>query len=305
MLLVTGAAGYVGAALVAELVQRGMPVRAGMRDPRRPAALPASVQRVHADLDDEESLRAAVRGCDGIFHVAAVIRNSAAETAEENVAGTARLLRAATEAGVRRLVFTSTTAAIIDSTGWVSEQAVAPTALPDAYARSKRDAEGLVLAAAADGLEAVIVSPVSIYGPSPAGPLSYNTLLAAVARGEVREVVDAPVGWVLAEDVAAGHVLAFERGIPGSRYALCGEVASFPRVLNGYAELVGSEHRVTGLPPGSVLAADAPLFAYRSQVYGMLPPVRVDDTQARALGFTARGLDEGLRLTASWLAGQA
>src|SRR5258706_604420 len=83
----------------------------------------------------------------------------------------------------------------------------------------------------------------------PAGRLSYNTLLAAVARGEGREVVDTPVGWVLAQAVAAGHVLAFERGVPGSRYALCGEVASFPRVLNGYAELVGSEHRVTGLPP--------------------------------------------------------
>jgi dihydroflavonol-4-reductase len=234
--------------------------------------------------------------------VAATIRDSAAETARANVEGTARVLRAAADAGVRRLVYTSTTAAIIDSTGHVSERATTPTALPDAYARSKWDAEGLVLAAAADGLEAVIVNPVSIYGPSPAGPLSYNTLLAAVARGEVREIIDTPVGWVLAQDVAAGHVLAFEHGATGTRYALCGEVASFPHVLNSYAELVGSEHRVTGLPPGSVLAADAPLFAYRSQVYGMLAPVRVDDTQARALGFAARGLDEGLRLTASWLA---
>jgi dihydroflavonol-4-reductase len=302
VLLVTGAAGYVGTALVAELVRQGAPVRAGVRDPRRPAALPESVPRVLADLDDEASLRAAVQGCDGVFHVAAVIRNSPAETAQANVEGTARLLRAAVGAGVRRLVYTSTTAAIIDSTGQVSERTSAGTALADPYARSKAAAEQLVLAAAGDGLETVIVNPVSIYGPSPAGPLSYNTLLAAAASGELREVVDTPVGWVLAQDVAAGHVLAFERGAVGSRYALCGEVASFPHVLNSYAELVGSDRRVTGLPPGSVLGPDAPLFARRSEVYGKLGPVRVDDTQARALGFTGRGLDEGLRLTASWLA---
>jgi dihydroflavonol-4-reductase len=301
MLLVTGAAGYVGSALVAELVRHGLPVRAGVRDPLRPAALPESVPRVRADLDDEASLRAAVQGCTGVFHVAAVIRPSVAETARANVEGTARLLRAATAAGVRRLVYTSTTAAIIDSTGQVSERTSAGTALADPYAQSKAVAEGLVLAAAADGLEAVVVNPVSIYGPSPAGPLSYNTLLRGAARGEVTEIVDTPVGWVLAADVAAGHLLAFERGEPGLRYALCGEVASYPHVLNSYAELVGSPHRVAGLPPGSTLRPDAPPFAHRSAIYGQLPPAKVDDSQARALGFRARGLAEGLQLTASWL----
>ncbi|MEN3356170.1 MAG: dihydroflavonol-4-reductase [Mycobacteriales bacterium] len=300
MLLVTGAAGYVGAALVAELVRRGLPVRAAVRDLSRVSMLPGTVQRVRADLDDEASLRAAVAGCDGVFHVAAVLRPSPVDTARGNVDGTARLLRAAADAGVTRFVYTSSTAAIIDATGLVNER-VTETALPDPYATSKAAAERLVLAAAADGMPAVIVNPTCVYGPSPAGPLSYNTLLLAAARGEVSEVVDTPVGWVLAEDVAAAHVLAYERGVTGAKYALCGEVASYPRVLNTYAELAGSPYRVAGLPPGSTLGPDPQPYAYRSEVYGKLPPVRVDDSQARALGFTPRPLADGLRHTATWL----
>jgi dihydroflavonol-4-reductase len=303
VLLVTGAAGFVGTAVVAELVRQGLPVRAGVRDPGRPAALPDSVPRVRVELDDEESLRAAVTGCDGVFHVAAVLRPSPVDTARANVDGTARLLRAAADAGVRRFVYTSTTAAIIDAAGQVSETAT-ETALPDPYATSKAAAERLVLAAAEAGLPAVIVNPVCVYGPSPAGPRSYNALLAAVASGEVREVVDTPVGWVLAEDVAAGHLLAYEQGVSGTKYALCGEVAPFPQVLNTYAELAGSPHRVVGLPPGSTLGPDPQPYAYRSEVYGKLPPVRVDDRQARTLGFTPRDLADGLRRTADWLPGQ-
>lgn len=109
---------------------------------------------------------------------------------------------------------------------------------------------------------------------------------------------------VLAQQAAAGYSSgpAFERGEAGRRYLLCGEVASFGRVLDTYAELVGSAHRVRALPPGANLDDDAPPFARRCEVHGKLGPVRTDDAQARALGFTPRGLDEGPRLTADWLA---
>jgi dihydroflavonol-4-reductase len=83
---------------------------------------------------------------------------------------------------------------------------------------------------------------------------------------------------------------------------LCGEVAGFGSVLHRFAELTGSHHRVTVLPPGTTLGDDAPLFARRSEVYGKLGPVHIDDAQARALGFAPRGVDEGLSLTAAWLA---
>ena len=114
-------------------------------------------------------------------------------------------------------------------------------------------------------------------------------------------MVDSPVGWVLAEDVARGHLLAYERGEAGKRYALCGEVAQFSTVLDRVCALWGSPHRARTLPPGTTLPPDAPVIAQRSAVYSRLGPMRVDDAQARAIGFTGRTLDEGLPLTVSWL----
>ncbi len=166
-----------------------------------------------------------------------------------------------------------------------------------------------MFAAVREGLDARIVNAVNAYGPSPAGPASYNRLFLAVVRGEVPVIVDARVGWVLAEDVAHGHLLAYERGAAGRRYVLCGEVATFSTVLNRVAELRGSPH------PRRVLSAErrvvagcsaAHPFTHRSSLiaqhsYGRLGPVRVDDAQARAIGFQGRGLAEGLPRTVDWL----
>lgn len=299
MLMVTGGTGYLGSALVGRLVDRGYEVRVVLRDPARAdGVLPPGVERVVADLDDAQSVRRAARGCDGVLHVAGSVGHSPDETRRVNVEGTRTVLAAAVAEGVRRFVHTSTSAAVMDASGLVAEHPVAPPALTDAYSTSKAAAERWVLAA--EGIEAVVVNPVNVYGPSPRGPLSYNALLLAAARGEVEEIVDAPVGWLLADDAVTGHLLALERGEPGRRYVLCGEVAPFGRVLHTFAGLVGG-HRVRTLPPGSSLGADAGTFARRSEVYGGFPPVRVDDAQARALGFTPRGVDEGLVATAAWI----
>ena len=302
MLLVTGATGYLGSALVRLLTEAGRPVRAAIRSEARAWVLPEQVERVFADLGDEQSLVEAMRGCEGVFHLAASLGPSPEDTRRSNVDGTARVLAAAARAGVRRVVYTSSSAAIVAASGLVSEQAPNETALVDPYSTSKAEAEGLVFAAVAEGLDVCIVNPVNVYGPSPYGPGSYNGLFLAAARGEVTEIVDAPVGWVLADDVARAHLLAFEKGEAGRRYVLCGEVARFGTVLDRFAELMGSKHRVTALPPGTTLPDDAPLFARRSEVYGKLGAVHVDDAQARALGFAPRGVDEGLTLTAAWLA---
>jgi dihydroflavonol-4-reductase len=319
MLLVTGATGYVGAALVALLRERGLAVRAAVRTPERARLLPPGVSWAVAELTDPAAMRRAAEGCEGVFHLAASVGRSAEETRRLNVVGTTTVLAAARAAGVRRFVHTSSGAAIVDSTGLVSEHATGSTALVDPYSTSKAEPERLVLAAngigagtsagngagngAGDALETVVLNPASIYGPSPAGPSSYNALFAAAARGEVAEVVDATVGWVLAEDVALGHLLAYRHGRGGQRYVLCGEIAGFGAVLHRYAELVGSPHRVRALPPGSSLGPDASTFASRSEVYGKLGPVRVDDTGARALGFEPTGLAAGLARTAAWMSG--
>lgn len=309
MLMVTGGTGYLGSALVHLLVERGYAVRAVVRDPARAAALlPAAVEPVAADLGAGAggssaavgALTEAARGCDGILHVAGTVGGSLDELRATNVEGTRRVLAAAVAAGVPRFVYTSSSAAVMDATGLLAEEPQGPPALTDPYSVSKAEAEVLVLAAARAGLDACVVNPTSVYGPSPRGPESYNGLLLAAARGEIDRVVDAPIGWVLAEDAALGHVLAYEKGEPGRRYVLCGEVASFGRVLRTFARLVGGAE-VDALPPGSTLGEDASTFARRSEVYGAFPPVRVDDRGARGLGFTPRGVDEGLALTADWL----
>jgi dihydroflavonol-4-reductase len=301
VLLVTGATGYLGSVLVDLAVRRGHDVRALVRDPRKAQALlPAGVDVVVGDLADPASLARATRGCSGVLHVAGTVGGSAEETRRANVDGTAAVLAAARAAGVARVVCTGSGAAVIDADGLVSERPAGPPALRDAYSLAKAEAEELVLAAAADGMDAVVVEPVSIYGPSPAGPLSYNGLFLAAARGAVRAVVDAQVGWVLAEDAAAGHLLALEHGEPGRRYVLCGEVASFGRVLHTFADLVGGQRTPT-LPPGSSLGPEADTYARRSEVYGRFPPMRIDDSGARALGFAPTGVDEGVARTAAWL----
>ena len=130
MLLVTGATGYLGAALVDLLVRRGLPVRVTVRSPERASVLPDAVERVAADLADEEALARAMAGCEGVFHLAASVGHSLHETREANVEGTRRVLRAATRTGVRRVVYTSSSAAIIAADGLVSERAENRTALP-------------------------------------------------------------------------------------------------------------------------------------------------------------------------------
>lgn len=301
MLLVTGATGFLGSAVVDLAVRRGADVRVAVRDAARARALlPPAVDVVVAELADTDGLTRAARGCTGVLHLAGSVGHSAQETRRVNVDGTRSVLAAAVAAGVGRFVHTSSSAAVIDAHGLVAEEPHGPPALTDAYSTSKAEAEQLVLAAAVDGLGAMIVNPVNVYGPSPLGPLGYNGLFLAAARGEVAAVVDATVGWVLARDAALGHLLVLETGEPGRRYVLCGATATFGRVLHGFADLVGGT-RVPVLAPGASLGDDAGTFARRSEVYGRFPPVRVDDRGARALGFAPSGIDEGLRITTDWI----
>ncbi|MFR9806360.1 NAD-dependent epimerase/dehydratase family protein [Pseudonocardia sp. RS010] len=300
MLLVTGATGFLGSTLVALSARRDRPVRALVRDAARAAAvLPEGVPTALGRLDDAGSLEAALNDVDGVLHLAGLVGGAPEAIRAANVDGTRALLAAMRRAGVRRLVHVSSSAAVMDASGLVGERSPGPPVLTDPYSRAKAEADALVLDA--EGIDASIAVPVSIYGPSPAGPQSYNGLLRSLTRGEITEVVDAPIGWVLAEDCAEGVLLALDRGEPGRRYVLCGEVAPFGRVLNRAAELLDTPHRVRALPPGSELGPDASTFARRSEIYGRFPPVHVDDAGARALGFAPRGIEDGLALTCAWL----
>lgn len=302
MLFVTGATGYLGSALVELLVREGHAVRALVRTPAKAAVLPAGVEQFAGDISDEDRLAEGMRGCEGVFHFAAAMGASWEASREGNPGGTGRVLRAARRAGVRRVVYTSSSAAIIRPDGLVSEGNPNETGLVDQYSVTKKEAETVVFDAVREGQDANIVNVVNAYGPSPAGPLSYNQLFLAAAAGKVPVVVDARVAWVLAGDVARAHLLAFEKGEPGKRYIASGEVATFPRVLRLFNELWGASPEIEVLPPGSDIPRDRLWgHAIRSEAYGKLGPMRIDDANARALGFAPRGLEEGMRITVDWL----
>ncbi|MCF7551461.1 NAD-dependent epimerase/dehydratase family protein [Pseudonocardia sp. WMMC193] len=297
MLLLTGGTGYLGSALVAQA--QGRDLRVLVRDPAKAAAvLPAGVEAVVGRLDDPGSLDAALAGCSAVVHLAGLVGGTEAQIRAANVDGTRALLAAMGRAGIRRLVHCSSGAAVMDPTGLVSETPTGPQALTDPYSRAKAEADELVLAA---DVEASFLLPGSIYGPSPAGPHSYNGLLLAAARGELDAVVDAPIGWTLAADTARAALRVLDAGAAGTRYVLYGEVAPFGQVVNRACALLGSPHRVRTLPPGSDLGPDAPTFARRSEVYGRFPTVHVEDANTRGLGIELRGVADGLRLTCDWL----
>ena len=299
MLMITGAAGYLGSVVVARALAAGHGVRAVVRDANRATAvLPHGVELAVADLRDAAALRRAARGCSAVLHIAGTVGGDPRVIRQTNIDGTRAVLTAAVAAGVPRLVHTSTSAAVMDATGLIAEAPAGSPALTDPYSASKAAAEALVRAA--EGIETTIVRPVAVYGPSPRGPESYNGLIVAAARGAVGAVVDAAVGWVLAEDAAEGHLLALEHGEPGAAYVLCGEVATFGRMLDAVAARTGAP-RVATLPPGAALGPDAGTFARRSEVYGRFPTVRVDDRGARAIGFAPRGVEEGVAVTVDWL----
>jgi dihydroflavonol-4-reductase len=225
--LVTGGTGFIGANVIRALLRRGADIRALVRrgsDQRNLAGL--DLELAYGDLRDPPSLAAALKGCDTVYHVAAVYAlwtPNRQELYASNVAGTTNLLDAALASGVQKLVYTSSVATIglpKDGSSGTEETPLQPAELVADYKRSKYLAEREVLAYAQRGLPVVIVNPSFPVGswdikPTPSGQLIVNFL-----RGKIPAYVETGLNVVDVEDVAIGHLLAAERGRPGERYIL-------------------------------------------------------------------------------------
>ena len=258
--LVTGATGFVGAAVARALLAAGWRVRVLVRagaDRGNLRHLAADI--VEGDLADVSSLERALDGCTGLFHVAADYRLGARDPEplyRTNVDGTRNILSAARKAGVPRIVYTSSVATIgIPLDGSPGEERT-PAALSDMighYKRSKYLAEEVARDAARTGLPVIIVNPSTPVGPGDIKPTPTGQLVLDAARGRMPAYVDTGLNVVHVDDVAAGHLLAFERGTAGERYILGGEDMTLQTILQLIAGLTGRKPPRIRLPYAAVL----------------------------------------------------
>ena len=231
LVLVTGGSGFLGSAVVRALIARGSRVRAIVRSSSPPDNLAGlGCEIVTGDLTDRQSLAAALRGVRSLFHVAADYRFWARDPSvilRVNVEGTRSLMAEALSAGVERIVYTSSVAAlkVAGALGPVDETALLPSdEAIGAYKRSKTLAERVVEEMIArDKLPAIIVNPTTPIGPRDIKPTPTGRILLDAARGRIPAFVDTGLNFVHVDDVAEGHLLAFEHGRIGERYILGGE----------------------------------------------------------------------------------
>jgi len=243
---VTGASGFVGSAVARRLREAGFAVRALVR-PTSPTTHLAELglDFVTGDLRDPASLREALADVRYLFHVAADYRMWASDPQEmidTNVAGTRALMQEAMRAGVERVVYTSSVATLAARTDGVSADETMPLEEQRAigtYKRSKVAAERAVEELIAQGLPAVIVNPSTPIGPRDVKPTPTGRIIVEAASGRMPAFVDTGLNMVHVDDVAEGHLAAFERGRVGERYVLGGQNASLAEILRTVAETVG------------------------------------------------------------------
>jgi dihydroflavonol-4-reductase len=258
--LVTGATGFVGAAVARALGAAGWQVRVLVRSGSNRSNLQSPAwDVVEGDLADLRSLERALEGCRGLFHVAADYRLGVRDPTQlyrTNVEGTRHILSAARTAGVARIVYTSSVATIgIPSDGSPGEERtpVAESHMIGHYKRSKYLAEQVARDAARTGMSVVIVNPSTPVGPGDIKPTPTGQLVLDAASGRMPAYVDTGLNIVHVDDVAAGHLLAFERGRAGERYILGGEDMTLQTILGQIARLVGRAPPRIRLPYAVVL----------------------------------------------------
>ena len=320
VVLVTGPSGFVGSAVLRALDGRGLRLRALVR-PSSPRANLAGVdcEIIEGDVRHTADVCHALEGARGLYHVAADYRLWARDPLEiirANLEGTRTVMEAALSRGVERIVYTSSVATLRAPSEPAAVDETAPLAEGEgigAYKESKIAAERLVERLVADhGLPAVIVMPSTPIGPRDIKPTPTGRMIVEAATGRIPAFVDTGLNLVHVDDVAAGHLLAMDKGRIGERYILGGQDASLREMLAQIAVLTGRKAPTVGLPR-------APLYPLAwvaeatARVTGREPMLTRDSlrmaahhmffTSAKAereLGYTARPYVEALADALAW-----
>ena len=317
--LVTGATGFVGSHVARQLLAGGHRVRVLVRRSSNLQALDGlAVERAEGDLSDLISLDRAMRGVRGVFHVAADYRLWARNPEEiyaTNVEGTRRLFEVAAQAGVEKIVYTSTVATIaVPSRGPLPNEETRATLdqMIGHYKRSKFLAELEAVKAAAAGVPIVIVNPTAPVGPGDWKPTPTGRIILDFLNGKMPAYVDTGLNVVGVEEVATGHLLAAERGRIGERYILGARNMTLREILGTLATITGRPAPRVRLPHAVALAAGYADAAI-SRLTGRDPQIPVEgvkmsrhrmfvasDKAERELGFKPSAVEPALAAAVRW-----
>jgi len=318
--LVTGATGFVGSHVARQLVEAGHSVRVLARAGSNPIAIAdLSVERCEGDLRDILSLGRALKGVRRVFHVAADYRlwsRNPDEIYQSNVEGTRSLFEAARQNGVERIVYTSTVAtiAVPSSDGSLSNEQThaALDQMVGHYKRSKFLAEMEAIKAAADGLPIVIVNPTTPVGPGDWKPTPTGRIIVDFLNGKMPAYVDTGLNVAAVEDIAAGHLLAAEKGRVGERYLLGARNMTLKEILETLAAIANRPAPRVRLPHALAIAA-----AHASEFYarftGREPQIPLEgakmsryrmfiasDKAARELGYAPGAVEPAFERAVRW-----
>lgn len=317
---VTGATGFLGSHVARVLAEQGAQLRLLVRptsDLRNIASLPA--EHVTGDLRQPESLKSAMAGCDAVFHVAADYRlwvRDPQEMYRSNVEGTRAILAAAREAGVERVVYTSSVATMGFTRSGAIVDEDSPVSLADMighYKRSKFMAEQVAMKAAHAGQKVMIVNPTTPVGEGDLKPTPTGRIVLDFLKRKFPAYVDTGLNLVDATECARGHLMAYEKAQPGRRYILGGEDLTLKALLD---KLSG----ITGLPSPTVKVPFAVAFGaavfdelVTGHFLGKEPRATVEAVRMgrkkmfassaraeRELGWKASPVDGALRRAAAW-----
>jgi dihydroflavonol-4-reductase len=318
VILVTGASGFLGAAIANCARAAGYPVRVLVRSSSPRTNIHRDDQVVVGDLRDRHSMTAALRGVRYLVHAAADYRlwaPSPDDILRNNVDGTKTLMEEALAAGVERIVYTSSVATLALRAGEAADESglLAADKAVGAYKRSKVLAERLVEdMVKRAGLPAVIVNPSTPIGPRDVRPTPTGRIIVEAARGRMPGFVDTGLNLVHVDDAAAGHLAALHRGQIGERYILGGENVHLATMLADIAHIVGRRPPRLRLPIAAVypLALGAELwarwsgrepFATRDGLRMARKHMFFSDAKARRdLGYASRPYREGIADAISW-----
>ena len=319
--LLTGATGFVGAAVLRRLIKTGYNVRALVRpnsDRRNLSGIDCEI--VTGDLAEPESLQRAAQGCEAVFHVAADYRLWVVDRAKMNrvnVQGTVDLIRAAAAAGASRIVYTSSVATLrLRDDGFPADEK-SDAELPDmigVYKQSKFLAEREVKRLVADeGFPVVIVKPTAPFGPGDVKPTPTGRMIIEAASGRMPAYVNTGLNVAHVDDVAAGHLLAYDRGVVGESYILGGENRSLQWILETVAELTGRRPPRIRLPHWFITpiayivegitrirGAGEPMITVDAVRMARKPMYFSSEKARSALGYSPRPAVEALRDEIEW-----